>query len=223
MYEFDGGLALINIEDAQKLYRLDGGVGRPAEARRPVRRAARGARAARRSCPSTREVARLDAQPRELLPRGRRSRSAMMFIILTLIVAVAAFNIVSALVMAVTDKQADIAILRTLGARAASIMKIFMVQGALIGVIGTVLGVVGGVAAGAQHRRRRARHRARCSACSFLDKDGLLHQRAALRSATCRRASLIAVDVARAARWSRRSIRAGGRRGSIRREALRYE
>jgi lipoprotein-releasing system permease protein len=69
-----------------------------------------------------------------------------MFIILTLIVAVAAFNIVSALVMAVTDKQADIAILRTLGAAPASVMKIFIVQGALMGVIGTIFGVVGGVA-----------------------------------------------------------------------------
>jgi lipoprotein-releasing system permease protein len=70
----------------------------------------------------------------------------VMFIILTLIVAVAAFNIVSTLVMVVTDKQADIAILRTLGASPASIMGIFLVQGALIGVIGTLLGVAGGVA-----------------------------------------------------------------------------
>ena len=69
----------------------------------------------------------------------------MMFIILTLIVAVAAFNIVSAQVMVVTDKQADIAILRTLGASPSSIMAIFIVQGALIGVIGTAIGVVGGV------------------------------------------------------------------------------
>ena len=68
-----------------------------------------------------------------------------MFIILTLIVAVAAFNIVSAQVMVVTDKQADIAILRTLGAAPSSIMAIFIVQGALIGVIGTLIGVVGGV------------------------------------------------------------------------------
>jgi lipoprotein-releasing system permease protein len=68
----------------------------------------------------------------------------MMFIILTLIVAVAAFNIVSTLVMVVTDKQADIAILRTLGAPPSSIMKIFMVQGVLIGVIGTLLGVSAG-------------------------------------------------------------------------------
>jgi lipoprotein-releasing system permease protein len=68
-----------------------------------------------------------------------------MFIILTLIVAVAAFNLVSTLVMAVTDKQPDIAILRTLGATPTSIMKIFVVQGTLIGVIGTVIGVVGGI------------------------------------------------------------------------------
>jgi lipoprotein-releasing system permease protein len=68
-----------------------------------------------------------------------------MFIILTLIVAVAAFNIVSTLVMLVTDKQADIAILRTLGASPGSIVQIFMVQGALIGVIGTFVGLVLGV------------------------------------------------------------------------------
>lgn len=67
----------------------------------------------------------------------------MMFIILSLIVAVAAFNIVSPLVMAVTDKQADIAILRTLGASPSSIMGIFMVQGALIGFIGLSTGVAG--------------------------------------------------------------------------------
>jgi lipoprotein-releasing system permease protein len=70
----------------------------------------------------------------------------MMFIILSLIVAVAAFNLVSTLVMAVTDKQADIAILRTLGARPRSIMGIFVIQGALVGFIGLGLGIVGGVA-----------------------------------------------------------------------------
>jgi lipoprotein-releasing system permease protein len=69
----------------------------------------------------------------------------VMFIILTLIVAVAAFNIVSTLVMAVTDKRADIAIMRTLGASPASIMSIFIIQGALIGVIGTALGAVFGI------------------------------------------------------------------------------
>jgi lipoprotein-releasing system permease protein len=69
----------------------------------------------------------------------------VMFIILTLIVAVAAFNIVSTLVMAVTDKRADIAIMRTFGASPASIMVIFIVQGALIGMIGTLIGAVFGV------------------------------------------------------------------------------
>jgi len=69
----------------------------------------------------------------------------MMFIILTLIVSVAAFNLVSTLVMTVTDKQADIAILRTLGASPASIMGIFMVQGALSGVLGTLAGLVLGL------------------------------------------------------------------------------
>jgi len=69
----------------------------------------------------------------------------MMFIILTLIVAVATFNVVSTLVMLVTEKQADIAILRTLGARPGSVMQIFVVQGMIIGVIGTVVGVVLGI------------------------------------------------------------------------------
>ena len=69
----------------------------------------------------------------------------LMFIILTLIVAVAAFNLVSTLVMTVTDKRADIAILRTLGASPRSIMGIFVVQGAMVGVIGTVLGTAIGL------------------------------------------------------------------------------
>jgi hypothetical protein len=66
----------------------------------------------------------------------------LMFIILTLIVAVAAFNLVSTLVMTVTDKRADIAILRTLGASPRSVMAIFMVQGAASGIIGTLSGVM---------------------------------------------------------------------------------
>ena len=72
----------------------------------------------------------------------------MMFIMLTLIVAVAAFNLVSTLVMTVTDKQADIAILRTLGASPRSIMGIFMIQGGLVGLFGTALGVSVGVLIG---------------------------------------------------------------------------
>jgi lipoprotein-releasing system permease protein len=70
-----------------------------------------------------------------------QTEKRMMFIILTLIIAVAAFNLVSTLVMTVTDKQSDIAILRTLGAAPRSIMKIFMIQGAIIGLVGTALGV----------------------------------------------------------------------------------
>jgi lipoprotein-releasing system permease protein len=74
-----------------------------------------------------------------------QTEKRMMFIILTLIIAVAAFNLVSTLVMTVTDKQADIAILRTLGSSPRSIMKIFMIQGALVGIMGTLLGVGFGV------------------------------------------------------------------------------
>jgi lipoprotein-releasing system permease protein len=74
-----------------------------------------------------------------------QSQKRMMFIILTLIIAVAAFNLVATLVMTVTDKQADIAILRTLGASPRSIMKIFMIQGALVGLIGTLAGIGLGV------------------------------------------------------------------------------
>ncbi len=75
-----------------------------------------------------------------------KMEKTMMGVLLTFIVAVAAFNIISTLVMVVTDKQADIAILRTLGASPSTIMKIFMVQGSLNGIIGTILGVAGGVA-----------------------------------------------------------------------------
>ena len=79
------------------------------------------------------------------LLRAIQIEKRMMFLIIFLIIAVAAFNIVSSLVMAVKDKQADIAILRTLGASPGSITKIFMVQGTMIGVLGTVLGVASGV------------------------------------------------------------------------------
>ena len=68
-----------------------------------------------------------------------------MFVILTLIILVAAFNVVSTLVMAVTEKQADIAILRTLGAKPRTIMAVFTVQGVVIGVLGTLLGLIAGI------------------------------------------------------------------------------
>jgi lipoprotein-releasing system permease protein len=78
--------------------------------------------------------------------RAVKTEKRVMFIILTLIIAVAAFNIVSTLVMVVTDKQSDIAILRTLGASPRTIMVIFVIQGAVIGILGTLMGVAGGVA-----------------------------------------------------------------------------
>ena len=77
--------------------------------------------------------------------RALKTEKTVMFVILLLIVAVAAFNIVSTLIMMVTDKQSDIAILRTLGMTPSDIMAIFMVQGVLIGIFGTLLGVIGGV------------------------------------------------------------------------------
>jgi lipoprotein-releasing system permease protein len=144
MFEYDSGLALIHLEDAQRLYQMDSAVS--------------GVRLKLDDLFAARTVAR------ELLAklgnefyasdwtrshanffRAVEIEKRVMFIILTLIVAVAAFNIVSTLVMLVTDKQADIAILRTLGASPGSVMQIFVVQGALIGVIGTLIGVVGGV------------------------------------------------------------------------------
>jgi len=145
MFEYDNGLALINLEDAQKLYRMDE---RVSGVRLKVDDLFEAPRI-------TREVARMISADAELFDwtkshanffRAVQIEKNMMFIILSLIVAVAAFNLVSTLVMAVTDKQADIAILRTLGARPSSIMAVFMVQGALVGCIGLGLGVVGGVA-----------------------------------------------------------------------------
>jgi lipoprotein-releasing system permease protein len=143
MYEFDSGLALIDIDDARRLYRLDGVTGvrlklddlfaAPAVARQLAR-----------TLPVDAEVRDWTLSHANFF-RAVAIEKRVMFIILTLIVAVAAFNIVSAQVMVVTDKQADIAILRTLGAAPSSILAIFVIQGALIGVIGTLIGVAGGV------------------------------------------------------------------------------
>jgi len=84
-------------------------------------------------------------QERGNLFQAVRTEKTVMWVILSLIIAVAAFNIISMLVMVVTDKQSDIAILKTMGARAGSIMRVFIVQGSLIGLIGTFLGVIGGI------------------------------------------------------------------------------
>ncbi len=143
MYEFDSGLALINIEDARKLYRLDGVSGVRLKLD-DLFAAPLVARDLWQKLPVQAEVRDWTRSHANFF-RAVQIEKRMMFIILTLIVAVAAFNIVSAQVMVVTDKQADIAILRTLGASPSSVMAIFIVQGALIGIIGTLIGVVGGV------------------------------------------------------------------------------
>jgi lipoprotein-releasing system permease protein len=142
-YEYDSGLALMHLEDAGKLFRVAGPTGVQLRLKDVHEARSVGAELAQSLGP-------------QVLVRGwtRTNRNwfdavqiekRLMFIILTLIVAVAAFNLVSTLVMTVTDKQADIAILRTLGASPRSIMGIFMVQGAAAGVIGTLAGVLLGL------------------------------------------------------------------------------
>jgi lipoprotein-releasing system permease protein len=140
----DAGLALIHIRDAQTLYQLGENV--------------TGVRLKLDDLFAARSVARelLATMPEDIYAsdwtrthanffRAVEIEKRMMFIILGLIILVAAINIISTLVVAVTDKQADIAILRTLGARPGSIMQIFVVQGMLMGVIGTAVGVVTGI------------------------------------------------------------------------------
>ena len=143
MYEFDSGLALIDLDDARKLYRLPGvsGVRLKLDDLFAAPAVARELAGTLNVNADIRDWTRSHAN----FFRAVQIEKRVMFIILTLIIAVAAFNIVSAQVMTVTDKVADIAILRTLGAAPSSITAIFMIQGALIGVIGTLIGVVGGI------------------------------------------------------------------------------
>ncbi len=145
MYEYDSGLALIHLEDAQRLYQMDD---RVTGVRLKVEDLFKAPRIARELARYVNADAYLNdwTKSHANFFRAVQIEKTMMFIILSLIVAVAAFNLVSTLVMAVTDKQADIAILRTLGARPRSIMAIFVVQGALVGFIGLGLGILGGVA-----------------------------------------------------------------------------
>lgn len=144
MAPYDNALALIHLNDAQKLYQMSSAVSGISARLHDLDLAPQVATEIQRVLPRNTYVSDWTRQHSNYF-RAVQIEKKMMFIILSLIVAVAAFNIVSTLVMAVTDKQADIAILRTLGASPASIMKIFIVQGALIGLIGSVLGVGGGV------------------------------------------------------------------------------
>jgi len=144
MFEYDSGLALIEMADAQRLYRMDD---RVSGVRLKLDDLFKAPLIARQLAARLDTAAFISDWTRSHANffRAVQIEKNMMFIFLSLIVAVAAVNIVSTLVMAVTDKQADIAILRTLGASPGSVMAIFMVQGALIGFIGLGLGVAGGV------------------------------------------------------------------------------
>jgi len=141
--DFDAALSFIHVEDAQRMERLPAPMGLRLRID-DMHQAPLVAAELKQSMPGSLEMrdwSKLNANWFAAVQTEKK----MMFIILTLIIAVAAFNLVSTLVMTVTDKQADIAILRTLGASPRSIMKIFMVQGALVGILGTLLGVGGGV------------------------------------------------------------------------------
>jgi lipoprotein-releasing system permease protein len=145
--EADAGLAVTHLEDAQRLFQLGervSGVRLKLDDPFAARTVARQILAKLGPDAFATDWTRSHAN----LFRAVQIEKRMMFLILALIIAVAAFNVVSTLVMLVTDKQADIAILRTLGASPGSVMQIFVVHGALIGVIGTALGVAGGIALG---------------------------------------------------------------------------
>ena len=144
MFEFDRRLAFINLQDAQRLYRQKDSVSGVRLAVSEIFEA-----------PAiVREVA-LDIGSAVLVSDWTRAHvnffrsiqitKSILFVILLLVIAVAAFNIVSTLVMVVKDKQSDIAILRTVGARPSSILRIFITQGSVIGIVGTLVGVVVGI------------------------------------------------------------------------------
>jgi lipoprotein-releasing system permease protein len=143
-YEYDLNLALVHIKDAQTLFRLDDAVSGVRLKVNDTDRAPLIARELGRTLKIDGYVTDWTQQNATYF-RAVQIEKRMMFIILTLIIAVAAFNLVSTLVMVVTDKHPDIAILRTLGATPGTIMRIFIVQGAMVGLIGTLIGVVGGV------------------------------------------------------------------------------
>ncbi len=142
-YEYDSALVLMHVDDAARIFRLEGPSG--------VRLKLQDLHQARAVAAELSKSLTGDLLIRDWTRQNRTWFAAvqlekrMMFIILTLIVAVAAFNLVSTLVMTVTDKRADIAILRTLGASPQSIMGIFVVQGAMVGGIGTLAGLVLGL------------------------------------------------------------------------------
>jgi lipoprotein-releasing system permease protein len=145
MYEYDSGLALINLHDAQALYRMADNVSGVRLKVADLLEAPRVAGELLRYLDADTFISDWTRSHANFF-RAVAIEKNMMFLILLLIVAVAAFNIVSTLVMAVTERQADIAILRTLGASPGSVMLVFIVQGVMIGLAGLVAGVGLGVA-----------------------------------------------------------------------------
>ena len=144
VYEYDRSSALIHRQDASRLFRLDGGVTGLRLKLDDLDMAPWVRQDLKNSLGLKYWVSDWTLRHRNYF-KAVQTEKTVMFIILSLIVAVAAFNIVSTLVMVVTDKQSDIAILRTLGMSPSSIMWVFMVQGTLIGLIGTLLGLASGV------------------------------------------------------------------------------
>jgi lipoprotein-releasing system permease protein len=144
MYEYDRNMALIHIEDAAKLFRLESAVSGLRIKLDDLFNAPKITHAMATALYDDYQVSDWTLAHSNFF-RAIQTEKRVMFIILLLIVAVAAFNIVSTLVMVVTDKRGDIAILKTQGLTAGSVMGIFMVLGSIIGVVGTVLGTIGGV------------------------------------------------------------------------------
>ena len=145
MYEYDFKLALIHLEDARRLMRLPQASAEGV--RLKVSDLMQAPRIVRELAPELDGFYRIRDWTQEHVNffKATRTERMVMFIILSMIVAVAAFNILSTLVMLVTEKQADVAILRTLGMSGGQIMGIFMVSGTLIGLIGTVIGTIAGI------------------------------------------------------------------------------
>jgi lipoprotein-releasing system permease protein len=144
MYEYDRGVALVHMADAARLFQMDDRVTGLRLKLDDIFIAPEVSRSLSRELQGDYRVEDWTRQHANFF-RAVKTEKRVMFIILTLIVAVAAFNIVSTLIMVVTDKRSDIAILRTLGASPRSVMTIFIIQGVFIGVLGTALGVAGGV------------------------------------------------------------------------------
>jgi lipoprotein-releasing system permease protein len=144
MYEYDRSTAFVHLDDARRIFQMGDEITGLRLRMDDLMRAPLIARQVATDLGGGYWVSDWTRQHANFF-RAVRTEKTVMFIILSLIVAVAAFNIVSTLVMVVTDKQADIAILRTLGLSPASVMGVFMVQGTLIGFIGTTVGVILGV------------------------------------------------------------------------------